>query len=136
MRQVHVDAVEVVRPERAARAALVPVGAEHEVIDHELAAAGEQVAERDAGLRRLEDIVLLDLHPRQLAALARELVAQRVNSFSLASCALLASSHSDCETMRWLVMLPSAERFRACRTSRPTLVVGLQVRLIGERTMR
>src|SRR5260370_309790 len=72
---MHVDAVEVVGPERAARAALVPIRAEHEMLDDELATPLEQVAERHFALRRVEDIALLDLLPRQLAALARQLVA-------------------------------------------------------------
>ena len=51
MRQVHVHAVDVVGHERAARAALLPARAEHEVLHQQLAAAFEQVGERCAGRR-------------------------------------------------------------------------------------
>ncbi len=76
MRQVHVHAVGVVGHERAARAALLPARPEHEVLHQQLAAALEQVGERARALGRVEDVVLLDAHPGQRAALAGDLVAQ------------------------------------------------------------
>ena len=51
-------------------------GAEHEVLHQQLAAAVEQVGERAPALGRVEDVVLVDAHPRQRAALAGDLVAQ------------------------------------------------------------
>ena len=51
-------------------------GREHEVLHQQLAAAFEQVGERAPALGRVEDVVLLDAHPRQRAALAGDLVAQ------------------------------------------------------------
>src|SRR5712675_695180 len=74
MVQMHDDVVEVVRPERAGRAALLPVGAEHEVVDDELALAREEIGERLLSLRAIEDVLLLDFFPRKLATLA----AQRI----------------------------------------------------------
>ena len=73
--QVHRNAVEGVGPERAARAALGPVGSEHEVVDEQLAAAVEQLAQRAGTVSPVEAIVLVDVHPGQLAALLRQLVA-------------------------------------------------------------
>ena len=70
LRQVHVRAVDVVGHERAALAALLPAGREHEVLDQQLAAAVEQVGERAPAVGRVEDVVLVDTHPRQRAALA------------------------------------------------------------------
>jgi hypothetical protein len=60
----------------AALAALLPARGEHEVLHHELAAAVEQVGQRARALGRVEDVVLVDAHPRQRAALARDLVAE------------------------------------------------------------
>ena len=76
VRQVHGHAVGVVGHERAARAALLPAGAEHEVLHQQLAPALEQVGERAPALGRVEDVVLLDALPGQGAARAGDLVAQ------------------------------------------------------------
>jgi hypothetical protein len=76
VREVDRHAVGVVGHERAARAALLPAGAEHEVLDEELAPAGEQRGERARAVRGVEDVVLLDPLPRQGAALAGDLVAE------------------------------------------------------------
>jgi hypothetical protein len=62
------DAIEIVGPERAALAAFLPVGTQHEVIDDELAAAGEEIGERLRAIGPLKDISLLDLHPGHMAA--------------------------------------------------------------------
>ena len=50
-------------------------GAEHEVVDEELGATVEELGERLAPLVGLEDVRLLDPHPRQLPAEAGELIA-------------------------------------------------------------
>jgi hypothetical protein len=63
MGKVKVGAVHVIGEEGAAGASLRPAGAKHEVIDHELAAAAEEIREGLSSLRRVEDIGLLDLHP-------------------------------------------------------------------------
>src|SRR5262249_53402179 len=71
-RQMHVDAVEIVGPERAAGATLVPVRTEHEVLNDELTASAEEVGERDRSLGRLEYVGLVDSLPRKRPALARQ----------------------------------------------------------------
>src|SRR5262249_3831865 len=63
-------------PEGAALAAGFPFGAEHEVVDDELAATLEEVGERLPAARALEDVRLVDPDPRQRAPLSAELVAQ------------------------------------------------------------
>jgi hypothetical protein len=53
---------------------MMSVNRTHEVIDEKLPLALEQIGERAASLRPLEDVLLLDSHHRQLATLG----AQRV----------------------------------------------------------
>src|SRR5262245_1335611 len=76
MRQVDVDTVEIVGPERAALASLVPLRREHEVIDGELTPRAEELGERRLPARALEDVRLVDPFPRQLPPLPAELVAE------------------------------------------------------------
>eukprot|EP01136_Pigoraptor_vietnamica_P030119 Opistho-1_new@88919 len=76
LRQVRQHAVGVVGHEGATRAALFPVRAEHEVLHQQLASAFKQLGERAPAFQSFEDIVLLDAHPGQRTALARDLVAQ------------------------------------------------------------
>lgn len=66
----------MVGQEGAPRTARIPVWAEHEVIDHQLAAAVEQVEQRLLALRRLEHVCRIDLDPRQRLALGVDGVAQ------------------------------------------------------------
>src|SRR3546814_9102625 len=66
--------VDVVGLEGAAGAALLPAGAEHEVLHEELAAPGEEIAQRNRPLGPLEDVVLLDRseeHTSELQPLMR-----------------------------------------------------------------
>jgi hypothetical protein len=72
VREVHGTTIDVIGEERAARAALFPVGPEHEVIHDQLAAAVEQLGERLFAVRAVEGVLLVDFHPGQLASLARE----------------------------------------------------------------
>ena len=74
MLEMRQGAVDMVGQEGAAGAARLPTGTEHEMIDHQLAAAVEELAERLLSLRRLEDVVLLDLDPGQGCALGGKLV--------------------------------------------------------------
>src|SRR6516164_2177042 len=69
-------AVDVVGVEGAADAALFPAGAEHEVLDDQLAAPLEKVGEGYLAPRPVEDIGLLDLDPGHLAALPAQFVAR------------------------------------------------------------
>ena len=74
--EVQMRLVEAVGDRRAARAAFVPVGVEHEVVHDQLRTAVEQVGERGFALLGVEDVVLVDAHPRQLSPLAGEVVVQ------------------------------------------------------------
>src|SRR6266853_833174 len=77
--QVHVDAVEIVGPKGAALATLLPIGREHEMIDSERMPAVEQLRKRLPARRSGDDILLVDPHPRQIAAPLTEPVAQSGN---------------------------------------------------------
>lgn len=74
--QVRGRAVEMIRHLRAAWATRLPAGAEHEVVHNELAAAAEKIGPRYFALGRIKFITLLDLFPRQGAALAAQFIAQ------------------------------------------------------------
>ena len=75
MNEMERRAVEMIGKIGAARAAFAPIGAEHEVIDDQLATAGEEIAERLLSRRRVEHVILLDLDPGQGTPLGAELVA-------------------------------------------------------------
>src|SRR5262245_43674532 len=66
---------QVVGDEGAALAPLVPSGVEHEVVDDKLAPALEQIAEGAAAVRTVEEVVLVDQHPWQFAALPAQFVS-------------------------------------------------------------
>src|SRR5262249_20907315 len=70
------DAVEVVGPEGAALAARLPIRIEHEMVDDELTAAGEELGQVLPAVRSLEDISLVHALPRQIAPFLAERVAQ------------------------------------------------------------
>src|SRR5690606_13837969 len=58
------------------RAALIPVRSEHEMVDQQLAAPIEQIGKAFPPRRRIEHVILVDLHPRQGLPLSINLVAQ------------------------------------------------------------
>src|SRR5712692_11617972 len=66
----------MVRNERATWAAFHPLGTKHEVIHNQLASTAEKIAQRFLALRPIENVSLLNLLPRQFAALPAQLVAQ------------------------------------------------------------
>jgi hypothetical protein len=68
-------AVEAVGGQRAGGASGLVVGAEHEVVNHELRAAVKQLRERSGPVGGLERVLLLDRHPRKLPALSGQLIA-------------------------------------------------------------
>src|SRR3989454_1275293 len=72
--QVHAGGIVVIGPERAVPAALVPLWGEHEVIDDQLAAAGEQVGQRLLPVHAVERVGLFDALPRQRLPLPIQLV--------------------------------------------------------------
>jgi hypothetical protein len=67
-------AVEVVGDQRAAFAAGVPVRTEHEVVDEQLRASGDELRQRPRPLGGVELVELFDRHPGELAAHSCELV--------------------------------------------------------------
>src|SRR5262245_25998974 len=73
MREHAVDAVGYRRTGRAT--GLVPP-AEHEVVDEQLGPPVEQIDERLLALVRVEAVLLVNLHPGELASQPRELVAE------------------------------------------------------------
>jgi hypothetical protein len=76
MLQMDGQALEIVAPEGAALAALLPFGCEHEVIDDQLRLAGEQLRQSLAAVRAIERIGLVHPLPRERAAFGAELVAE------------------------------------------------------------
>src|SRR6185436_14142038 len=72
--EMHHRALDLVGAERAAETTLLPVGTQHEMVDDQLAAAGEQIAQRLLAVGSFEDVGLVDLDPGQLARLLAQLV--------------------------------------------------------------
>ena len=72
---MHQRTLHLVHFERATDAAFGPVGAEHEMLDDELAASIEQVGERHRAVGAVEYVVLFYLDPRERAAFGAQLVA-------------------------------------------------------------
>src|SRR5262249_13347303 len=68
VREVNHVSLEVVRPERAALAADLRVRAEHEMINHELRAALEEILEGLLAARAVEDVALVHALPGERAA--------------------------------------------------------------------
>ena len=62
--------------ERATRAALRPAGAEHEVIDHQLALATEQVCQSFFSIWAVKNVVFIDRRPGQLTARGAQGIAR------------------------------------------------------------
>src|SRR5215472_19362094 len=68
--------VEVIGPERAARARFLPARIKHQMVDDQLLSSGKQLAQGLLAVGPFENIVLVDAHPGQLAALMAQLVTQ------------------------------------------------------------
>src|SRR3954470_6823887 len=60
----------------AAGAAFFPVGAEHEVVDEELAVGADEIGEGDFAVGGVEGVVFVDARPGELAARGGELVVE------------------------------------------------------------
>ena len=74
--QMRNAAVKIVRQQRTTRAPFFPLRSKHEVIDDQLALPAKKLRQRRLSTRSFEYIVLLDLLPRQFAALPAQFVAQ------------------------------------------------------------
>src|SRR5215469_13643195 len=79
--EVHERSVDGVGYHRTARTAFRPLRAEHEVINHELRAAGEELGQRYSALGPVEYVILFDFDPGQFAPVAAELVAEPSKHF-------------------------------------------------------
>ena len=66
----------MIGPKRAMGATFLPVRPEHEMIDEELALAAEQIGECHLAGQPVENVLLFDFDPRQLATLKVQFVAQ------------------------------------------------------------
>jgi hypothetical protein len=76
VREMDVDAIEIVGPERTVRTARFPRRIEHEVVNRKLAAACEQLGELLPASGAVKFIVFRDSLPGQFAPLARQPVAE------------------------------------------------------------
>src|SRR5215470_13987128 len=74
--QVRNGAVKMIGEQGTARATFDPVRAEHEMIDQELAAAGEEIGESFFAVWPIEDVVLFHFFPGKFATLLAEFVAE------------------------------------------------------------
>src|SRR5260221_11832543 len=79
----HAEIADGVRITRAARAAPLPGGIEHEVVDHELPAALEKILERQLAARAFEQIILFDFDHRQPAPFGIDAVVGSGEAFFL-----------------------------------------------------
>jgi hypothetical protein len=66
----------VVCDKRAQFAALTPLRIKHEVVDDELASTAKKVSQSLFAIRTVEDIILFDFFPGQIATLPAQIVAQ------------------------------------------------------------
>jgi hypothetical protein len=89
--QVREGTVEGVGHRRARRATCLVARAEHKVVDEQLGTPAEKLAKRLLTVDRVEAVLLLHSHPRQLASLPREFVAES-RVFLLAGKELLTCS--------------------------------------------
>src|SRR6266511_1433495 len=76
LKSVREDAVDGVGYRRTCRATGVVARSEHEVVDEQLGSPVEQLDERLLAVVRVDAVFLLHPHPRQLASLLRDLVAE------------------------------------------------------------
>src|ERR1700730_13376717 len=68
------NAVKIVGPKRAAFAAGLPIGTEHEMVDDELTVVVEQLSKCLLPFGAVEYILLGDAHPRQIPARLAQLI--------------------------------------------------------------
>jgi hypothetical protein len=73
----------MIRNDRAAGATLLPVWAEHEMIDEQLTASVEEIPEGHLTVRPIEDVFLFNFYPWQLAAPCAQLILESRDFFFL-----------------------------------------------------
>src|SRR5260370_35025043 len=83
MLEVHESGLEMADVERTADATRLPSGSEHEMFDEQLATAVEEIGQRLRTVRALEDVVLFDANPGQIAPPGVDLVPQPGEFFLL-----------------------------------------------------
>src|SRR4051812_19638284 len=74
MLEMMICAIDMVAQKRAAGAAVVVSGRQHEVVHNKLAAPVKQIAQAPGSSGRLERIILVHLHPRKIAPRGKESV--------------------------------------------------------------
>src|SRR6266478_549134 len=70
------DSVEVVGPKRAVGAARLPARAKHEMINQKLVLSVEKLSQGFRTVWAVESIFFFNLHPRELASLPAQLIAE------------------------------------------------------------
>src|SRR5882724_3960667 len=83
MLEMHESAFGMVDVKRTADATRLPCGSEHEMLYEQLATALEEIGQRLRAVRALEDVVLLDANPGQIAPLGVDLISQPGEFFLL-----------------------------------------------------
>src|SRR3981081_3104749 len=73
---MHDDPIIVVGPEGAAFASFLPIRTEHEMLDDELPVSGKELRQALLPVRPLENVLLVDADPGQIASLRAQLIAQ------------------------------------------------------------
>src|SRR5580704_14263586 len=76
MLEVHESAFDMFDIKRTAHATRLPSGSEHEMLYEQLATAREEIGQRLRAVRALEDVVLLDANPGQIAPPGVDLIPQ------------------------------------------------------------
>src|SRR5262249_29888823 len=80
---MHTNPVEVIGPERTTTAGPFPVRPKHEMIDHQLASALEQLGQGPLPLRPFKNIILFYFDPGQFPALPTQLISETSKLFLL-----------------------------------------------------
>src|ERR1043165_6073160 len=69
-------AINMIASERTTRTAFLPVRAEHEMVNQQLAPPIKQFAQRDIAIGPLENVILVDFYPWQFPSLSGQFIAQ------------------------------------------------------------
>src|SRR3981081_3777426 len=83
MLEMHESAFDMVDVKRTAHATRLPSGSEHKMLYEQLAGALEELGQRLRAVRALEDVVLFDANPGQIAPPSVDLIPQPGEFFLL-----------------------------------------------------